>query len=266
MQPLVPKIRVGEVLRGTRNLRHWLRIASILHNVRLHHMRGPHAPILVKNLYAPHKDDTFVVAANTPFCFSVWSARKNITLIFINPHGKLLESAPTYMSPSLFATWFVRTGEYFLDLNRWPHYAYYLWVLVQMNALALPTHRHYLSLGSYYDCPFEFHVEVNNGQIRESAAKYIQQSSTWGRLRYANMKSWHAEEYGESYNGFGPLMQQVPEMQDSIGSCLFDVRKNAGRKLTMSPHILGAKVHKALQYCAENPEANLTSIIESILS
>jgi len=193
LQPLVPKIRAGEVLRGTRNLRHWLRTSSILHNVEHLSRNGREFtdPVLSKGLYTPQKDDTFIVAANTPFHFCVWSARQNITLIFINPSGRHTQDIPPYMNPGLFATWFVRTNEYNLDLNKWPNFAYYLWGMVQMNSLALPNVGYALVLARPYVNPFRFYHDVNNAEVRSNVVNYSQQAPRWGRLRASGLKGWH---------------------------------------------------------------------------
>jgi hypothetical protein len=233
--------------------------------MELYSGQGVNASALVKELYTPQKDDTFVVAANTPFCFCVWSARKNITLVFINPHGKYLPNGQPYMSPDLFATWFVRTGGYFLDLNQWPNYAYYLWVMVQMNALTLPNEAHAIRLSSTHAYPFQFHNDVNNVQVRDNVAKYVQQSATRGRLRYANLKTWHTKLYGESFVGYGPLIKQILSMQVDIRSYLSNPRSIMKTKHGSRNDLLQTKILEVLQCYSENPEVGIEFIIKNLL-
>ena len=268
MQTLVPRIRAGEVLRGTRNLRHWLRTASILYNLENLHRNSLRFtdPSLAKSLYAPQKDDSFVVAANTPFHFCVWSARQNISLVFINPHGKYLqETSPSYMSPGLFATWFVRTNEYNLDLSKWPHYAYYMWAVVQMNVSALFDHDYTLNLSRHYIHPFLFSQNVNNAEVRNSVAECVKQAARRGRLRAAGLKVWHTRRYGTDYTGYGPHLRQIQSMQSNIKNYLSNPRSLPGPKSKFSNEVLEQELLKVLQRYKENPEAGIEAALKNYL-
>ena len=265
MQPLVPKIRVGEVLRGTRNLRHWLRTASILHNVENLHNNGIGFldPNLGGNLYTPQKDDAFVVAANTPFHFCVWSPRQSVALIFVNPTGRHERDIEPYMNPALFATWFVRTNEYNPELEKWPHFAYYLWAMVQMNALALPNQGYSLSLGRNHTNPFKFHADVNNVDQRNAIARYVPLTGKWGRLRPNSLKIWHSRRYGADGGGYGIRLQQIQSMQSSIKEYLYNSRKFLGPKGRMAKGALEGDLLEALQRYKENPAACIEAVLKN---
>ena len=263
----MPKIRVGEVLRGTRNLRHWLRTASILRNVESLHRNGMGFldPGFGKNLYTPQKDDSFIVAANTPFHFCVWSPRQNVSLVFINPSGRYEKEVTPYMSPALFATWFVRTNEYNLDLTKWPHFAYYIWALVQMNALALPNQPYALNLGKTHNTPFTLQMDVNNAEMRNAVAGFALQAGRWGRLRPNALRNWHSRRYGVDYAGHGLRIQQVHSMQMSIREYLSHARRFLGPKGSLSNGMLEKGVLEALQRYKENPAAGIEAALKNYL-
>lgn len=263
MQPLVPKIRVGEVLRGTRNLRHWLRTASILYNLERLHGNGLSFldPSLGKNLYAPQKDDSFIVAANTPFHFCVWSPRQSITLIFMNPTGRHVRDTEPHMNPSLFATWFVRTNEYNLDLSKWPHFAYFIWGMVQMNALALPGQGYNLNVGRHYVTPFRFHTDLNNPELRNTVAGFVHRTGMWGRLRPSTFKACHTRRYGVDNVGYGPRLQHMQSMQTNIREYLFHARKFLGPRNRLANGAFEKVLLEGLQRYKEDP----ASVIELAL-
>lgn len=265
MQPLVPKIRAGEVLRGTRNLRHWLRTASILHNLETLHRngRGFTDPSLAKGLYTPQKDDAFVVAANTPFHFCAWSPRQNVTLIFINPTGAHVKTARSYMNPSLFATWFVRTNEYNLDLKTWPHSAYYLWAMLQMNGMAVPGNPHGVPVGRYYSTPFRFSMDMNYSELRGSVTEWAEKAAKWGRLRTGGLKAWHAKKYGVDFAGFGPRIDQLYSMQSNIREYLSNTRRRLVPGGRSADGFLDKVVLEALQKYKENPELAIEAVLKN---
>lgn len=129
MPPVIPKVRVGEVLLGTKNLRHYLRTASVLTYVRDLHME-----VKPSSIYTPSRKDCFIVAANSRPCFAVWSLNQNVVLLFKNGE----DAKAARMDPNIFAQWFVRSGLYHPDLSSWPGYACTLWSALQMNSGSTP--------------------------------------------------------------------------------------------------------------------------------
>lgn len=172
MQPVVPKVQVGDILYGTRNLRNWLQAASLhccVDNIT-HGLREKEAK---RYLYIPSKDNQHVVIVNSGLAFMVWIKGSNIILPFMNPHPsqspkrsakaepstgarKMWTDLPTpkgsaglairpkspepqkghaLMSPALFSTWFIRSQEKMPNLHTWPDAAYLYWVQLQMDTL-----------------------------------------------------------------------------------------------------------------------------------
>lgn len=227
MLPMVPKVRVGEVLRGTRNLRHWLRVASILHNLELIHRTtgfqdfGKHTK---NKLYTPRKEDDFIVAANTPFHFAVWSGRENIVLVFMNSQGKYADFHADYMNPTIFPTWFVRTGKYHLDLPSWPHYACYVWGMFHMGGMYLPKSPLLFSHKPHV-IPFNMHKDCNSLEYREFALKSAKQAISCGILKGDTRKTLFVSKYSPHHQGFGPQRQQIGSMEMNIRDYLNVARR-----------------------------------------
>ena len=70
MRPVIPKVRVGDILLGTKNLRNWLQTASLLNYVN--QLGNQHYANSTKgSLYLPSKKDRFVVAVNAWETFAV---------------------------------------------------------------------------------------------------------------------------------------------------------------------------------------------------
>ena len=174
MLPVVPKVRVGDVLYATRNLRNWLQTASLMYSVKHVHdggsLRGSKSVI-----YAPKRKDRYVVCVNAGLVFAVFVPERELTLFFVNTvdsragkealkkqlgfvpsvhyaqpgasrpapganyqkKKKSKRDTGTRMSPSLFSTWFVRSDERIPDLRQWPDQSYAAWVSLQMNAISV---------------------------------------------------------------------------------------------------------------------------------
>ncbi len=169
MKPLISRVRAGDVLLGTKNLRTYLQMASLCRIALygqahgLAERRGRHdivrgGPVL----YSPNKSDQFIVLANTDDRFAVWSSNQNLVLLFVNPcpkgaapktlgtrrvvsipqpllkPGQFVPSggvewryvAPR-MTPEIFSSWFIKTRLKNVDLTQWPDYAWYLHVSLQ---------------------------------------------------------------------------------------------------------------------------------------
>ncbi len=89
MKPLISRIRAGDVLYGTRNLRMYLQTASLYRVVNYAtKCAGGVDPLVwdgAPSLYVPKKDDKFIVAVNTHNRFAVWSPNQKAVLLFLNP-------------------------------------------------------------------------------------------------------------------------------------------------------------------------------------
>lgn len=160
MLPVIPKVRVGEVLHGTRHLRSWLQISSVLAYFENISLNSAFKPLKhVKDLiHCPSKKDRYVVAVNQGHVFAVWGVDKPLVLTFQNYKDSantnrayrtdISKSGPfkwstvppeppkkcqQHMSPEIFAHWFIRCNDYLPDLKQWPEYAVRIWAAFQMR-------------------------------------------------------------------------------------------------------------------------------------
>ncbi len=165
MRPLIPKVRLGDVLYGTRHLRHYLRAISVLTQLATisEYSRSNLQEIglkLIPPLYAPRKDDPFVTAVNANGRFAVWSTNGPAVLLFVNPTASPQEVAKHLKNPyakvagnpltlpvcdrigvprmdaTIFSKWFVRTPFRQVDTAVWPRYATGLRLCFHHNLIA----------------------------------------------------------------------------------------------------------------------------------
>ena len=234
MRPLVAKVKVGDVLYGTRNLRSYLRTASLLQRVEA--VANGVTESRLKKVYAPSKDDEFVVAVNAWGNFGVWCARENLMLLWINPEKTRVAQGleALRMTPAHFAYWFVRTKGRKPDLREWPPYAYNLWVYLQLNAIAsnggqsglqLPGHDKYQA--------FNGHAVFQGAGARVDVQNYGRAAIKRGltRPKLGGMTSV------TSGRGCGPSTWEVKEMEKSLREYLSNPRVR--RKVTESGVKLG---------------------------
>ncbi|MBD3261298.1 MAG: hypothetical protein GF334_06370 [Candidatus Altiarchaeales archaeon] len=234
MKPVVPKVRVGDILRGTKNLRNYLRLCSLAHYLRTVTEEGiprRHREEASRELYSPRKDDEFLVVGNNFDRFCVWESRGEIMLLFQNgrPGGlsaKQLaaagaaaaaaapagaENKEIAMSGSHFAKWFSRTGRMFPDLNQWDKKAFYMWGAIQMNAsrnrtVALPVYLHdgVDAIGRIVS-PLRLAksiIDFDKATIR----KAIKESLQTGRFR----------GHPVSFRRLGPSLEDIPKLEEEV--------------------------------------------------
>jgi len=210
MHPLIAKVKVGDVLHGTRNLRNYLRTVSLKHAIACisqeEFTNGP------AKIYTPSKKDDFVVAVNSWGRFGVWCGRENVMLLWINPRDA--SNVPLRMSPSLFANWFVRTPRRRPGLSEWPLPAYNMWVLFQLNAAAVMPPIFNLEESAFY-LATSLGLYANREKMREAAQEAIQQGLT--RTKVANSKP-------ERFPVAGPRLADIVHMERSIRQSLADLR------------------------------------------
>lgn len=145
----VPGLRVGDVLLGTKNLRRWLRAASL--EVALGNFLSACASIGVKNvdtkgslrkIHSPSKQDEYVVVTNRERALIVWGARDNLIIPFVNPVVK--DAGPgseedeilkreVRISPELFSKWFIKTNRRNVRVQDWSVSARNCWLFAHMN-------------------------------------------------------------------------------------------------------------------------------------
>jgi len=217
VRPVIPKVQVGDILLGTKNLRNWLQTASLLSYVNL--LANQHYANSKKgSLYLPSKTDRFVVAVNAWESFAVWGLDQDAIVLFCNAKN---ESHPKYkhgpsnrdaeaMSPALFSQWFVRTRGRRPDLLKtWPDHAYYLWASLQMNVISSPDHALNYMVPPGIDTPFTTHLhnDTPKHKIRELVQQGIQRGLIRGKQRRRPPVGGRA---------YGPSLQDIPRWREEI--------------------------------------------------
>jgi len=215
MRPIVPKVRVGDVLLGTKNLRNWLQTASLLSYVQGlagHSYR-------TKNLYIPAKKDRFIVAVNAWETFGVWGLDQDqdAIILFCNPGQSRrvagedeIEWNPT-MTPALFAQWFIRTRGRQPDLLSWPNHAYYLWGSLQMNAISNSHKRLGYSIPAAHDRAFHSH-ETND------APKEVVKERVVTAIRYGLTRQKAKRSRPGGSRRVGPTLGEIQSMRRQISN------------------------------------------------
>ncbi|KKL80965.1 hypothetical protein LCGC14_1999490 [marine sediment metagenome] len=241
MLPVVPKVRVGDILYATRNLRNWLQTASLMYSVK-HIRNGGSARSSKSVIYTPKREDKYVVCVNAGLVFAVFIPGQELVLFFINRTEKTSGKAMQFqalnpiteggrrdlqkkkgvsrenddrMSPSLFSTWFVRSNEKMPDLRQWPDHPYAAWASLQMNAISVNgDYRLTVSLPRQYDSIFY----PNMGGLGNFGAgkKSKDRGTVRSCLQYAIKIGMTRDNYQTGYfsttmmgHAFGPRMSDI---------------------------------------------------------
>jgi len=228
MKPVVQKVRVGDVLLGTKNLRSYLRTCSMLRYFRvLDRKYGPKGDPK-SLLYTPSKQDRFVVTVNNYGRFAVWSPNKNVVLLFVDRDEKYsLGENQQVMNADIFAQWFVRTQGRSPVVRDWPAHAHYLWASIHMNAWRNPETQLRCNSGHVEhteDGPFEFADGLGVNDIdRHTITHAVREAVTRGVFRnLPNSKKQTPQLF--SGGGFGPRLQDLPGMRANLESMMRNPR------------------------------------------
>ncbi len=227
MKPVISKIRVGDVLLGTKNLRNYLRTCSMLRYFRvLDRKYGPKKDPR-SLLYTPSKQDQFIVSVNNHGRFAVWSPNKNVVLLFVNRTADGLNNRRTVMDASIFAQWFVRTQDRSPAVKTWPTHAYYLWASIHMNAWRNPKIQLRMQSGHAErteDGPFEFADGLGVDEYdRQKISHAVRESIQRGIFRnFPNNKKQIPQLF--SGGGFGPRLQDLPRMRSELENIMRNPR------------------------------------------
>lgn len=226
MKPVVPKIRVGDVLLGTKNLRSYLRTCSLIRYFQVLDRRsfGPKTEA-GSLLYTPNKQDPFVVMVNNHNRFAVWSPNKDVVLLFINPqegYGSIEE----YMNPEIFAQWFLRSSGKNPDVRSWPLHAHYIWASLHMNAW---RNRHsplkfHVRGAEPEEAPFVNHLSISPGSVeRQTISEAVREAVTHGVFRnLPDSKKRVPHLFGGS--GFGPNLREVSQLRSKLETLMRNPR------------------------------------------
>lgn len=225
MGPVIPKVRVGDILLGTKNIRNWLQTASLLGYIN--QLANDYSTPKKGSLYLPSKKDRFVVAVNAWETFAVWGLDRDLVILFCNPTKERLQGGRGYavpapmprhldlgdevaMSPALFSQWFIRTQGKRPDLLKtWPDHAYYLWASLQMNGISNPEHPVSYMIPPGVDTSFitHLHNEHPKSQIRERVQESIQ-------LGLVRSKQRRRKPVGG--RAYGPSLRDIPRWRAEI--------------------------------------------------
>lgn len=242
MNPVVPKIRVGDVLHGTKNLRSYLRTCSLVQYFKYMDRRYAKPKDAKSLLYTPHKGDQFVVCVNNHDRFAAWSPNKDVVLLFVNPTGGRLpstgllsrmrapaESGP-YMSPEIFPQWFIRTRGRNPDVKSWPKHAHYLWAALHMNAWRNPETSlqiHY-GINKTEDIPFQLHQYFggNAGGVDRSTLQHaVREAVQRGTFRnYPGKKQLKMGIRSPQVNVTGPCLEDLRGLRRQLDELMKNPR------------------------------------------
>lgn len=233
MQPVVPRIRVGDVLRGTKHLRNWLQTKSLVA-----YALKADAKVLSPSdqLYVPRKDSQFVVVVNAWETFIACDFSDEVGVAFCNtlPPSSKRDLVDIRMSPSIFATWFIRTKERQPDLREWPAWAYVLWAALQMN---LCSKQLAYSIPALPEGPFS--IAKRNGRadpdFRRGLKRFLRDHAPQGvtRQRIRSRRVLRSAPYGPRLEDLAKDRQAVQEitnnsrlmqqMKEQLAPKIFDV-------------------------------------------
>lgn len=224
MRPLIPRVRVGDVLKGTRNLRYYLQTASTLkylQEVKHGHSMGR----LRSQIYRPSKNDKFLVTVNAWDLFGVHSLDTELVLLFGNPAIRTKNStrslgSPSYIQPkvlglrmdtTIFSQWFIRTHAKMIDLRDWKDSAYYMRSALHLN---LANIRHD-SVPSYHfqhgqSGVFDGHMN-GEGWQRDVLLSMSREWAARGATRVGAPTGKNTPG-----GGFGPRLEEIDEMKREI--------------------------------------------------
>lgn len=219
MKPVVQKVRVGDVLLGTKNLRNYLRTCSMVRYFQMLDCKYGRMKDPTSLIYTPNKQDQFVVAVNNHGHFAVWGPNQNVILMFVNESGNgLLETSPR-MDPNIFAQWFVRTQNKIPEVKKWPVPVHYLWGAVHMNAWRnrkSPLKTRLETGKNVENEPFVLADALGVNDFDRSAITYaVKESITRGVFRnLPNNKNITPQLCGGE--GFGPRLDELPSLRRKI--------------------------------------------------
>ncbi len=236
MKPVVPKVRVGDVLHGTKNLRNYLRTCSLIRYFKSLELSPTRASEKQAKslLYTPNKQDEFVVAVNSSGRFCVWSTNMDVIMIFKNseksssPHPDAVR-----MDPSIFAQWFVRTSGRRPVVRQWPLQAHYLWGALQINAQINPeTRLPVAGLGGTptEDVPFCYTASLPIRKVDRATIQHaVMESIAYGSFRnLPRAKKNVPMPYPGA--GTGPNLKSLPALRADLKNLLRNPRLVARAK------------------------------------
>lgn len=282
MLPVIPKVRAGDVLRGTKNLRNWLQLASV--HTYLNSLLGEYTGARKSRnfIYTPTKNERFVVAVNNLGRFGVWVEGQEIFLLFNNPtlprdrritppssgaappigwpvarwtkedQGNVYKAR---MSPALFARWFISTSEKMPDLEKWPFFAQRAWIALHQDCLSnAPSSSVSYAMGLDYSSPFQIVESLRSSAQKIDLAAYRKSLETALRRR-----SSPAEASGRTGRGrcidcaMGPCLEDLPKLRRSITEMVGNPRFKRKLDSQMLPAAWNAIIEHMMSFKVKSP-------------
>lgn len=217
MHPLIPKVKVGDILLGTRNLRSYLRTVSVLECLnRLYTGLGKQQSRA--DLYTPSKAREYIVACNAWNMFGVWEQSSNVVVLFANPSTT---GEPPLMDPKIFAHWFIRTKDKSLDRTSWPEHAINLWAFLHMNAISLPRNGQGFMLAERYNLPFTLADKLQQLDRTDHALNYVRGAIKRGYTRPSAPRIHFIRPPGR---GIGPAWSRMSDYRQQIRELICNPR------------------------------------------
>ncbi len=227
MRPLIPRVRVGDILKGTRNLRNYLQVASTLNYVTRLNEKATSRKKIKEGIFRPTKEERFLVTVNSWGMFGVCSLDSDVVLLFSNPEQPSspsnqskaypLISGSKRMDPTIFSKWFIRTTTRKINLREWSDYAYHMRSTLHLNLCSVgrdngPTFHAQPGASG----PFDMSKLIYGMKTRNQSISLLQHWVTRGITRPSAYKSQGSRR--RSSAGFGPLLEETAQMRQEIES------------------------------------------------
>ncbi len=237
MRPLIPRVRPGDILKGTRNLRNYLSTASTLSYLHQISTSARHNRARKRQIYRPSKSEQFLVTVNVRGVFAVYAMSESVILFFANgredatpkpfalsngltvPRKKINyrfgnpESDLIRMDPTIFSQWFIRTPGKITNVRHWPSYAHYMWMALHLNMVSIVSAEAPLfHIMEGPAGPFEMAGhETPKMWTREALVGHFRRWVVRGVTRPNN--PWHQQIAGGT---FGPQLKDIAGMRRTI--------------------------------------------------
>jgi hypothetical protein len=217
LRPLIPRVRIGDILLGTRNLRRYLQTAATLSYVK-EVGAGVSAGRARAVLYRPSKEDQFLVTVNAWEVFGAHGLNCPVTLLFANPTtggpaGRSVAGNSSRMNPTLFSKWFIRTPRRMVDLADWPAWACYMKMSLHLNlGNSRDPNAPAFNYGSGCRSPFT----TQRGKPPWTKNQLIAALEEWAPRGITRLAPARGGGKTMHRGGCGPLFDEIPAMQDEI--------------------------------------------------
>ena len=212
MRPLIPRVRPGDILKGTRNLRNYLQVASTLTYLNdLSNGARPSKKDKAKDIYRPSKNERFLVTVNAWGVFGTYSLDTEVVLLFSNP---LLphHTGSERMNPTIFSKWFIRTPYKRTALVEWPYYAYYMRVALHLNmgnarSDNAPNYHFHTGVAGPFTMRDVSYAHHSRGSLNE----FLRMWATRGATRATATHGRNCPS-----GGFGPRLEETADLHEQV--------------------------------------------------